>query len=189
MGLDRSRHLETQHGATVIWVPFDLHPEIPDGGVPLDRLFGGGDDSVRAGAFGRLAFLAEEAGLPFRPPEWVPRTRTVQGLTEWVRRRDPETGARFHHAVFTAYWGEGRDIEDRAVILDIGADAGADRRELTMALDGEDLGALVDASTANAQRIGVTGTPAWLIDRKALVPGAQPPQVFDDVIARLRSQQ
>lgn len=189
MGLDRSRHLETQHGATVVSVPFDLHPEIPDGGVPIDRLFGGRDEMARAGAFGRLASLAEEAGLPFQPPEWVPRTRTVQGLTEWVRRRHPETGARFHRAVFTAYWGEGRDIEDRAVILDLGAGAGGDRQELAMALDGEDLGALVDASTADAHRIGVTGTPAWLIDRKVLVPGAQPRQVFDDVIARLRSQE
>lgn len=184
MGLDRSRHLEENHGATVVWVPYDLHPEIPDGGVAVERLFGHRDS--RSAAFDRLAGLAAEAGLPFRPPEHVPRTRTVQGLTEWLRRRDPETAARLHHDLFTAYWGEGRDIEDRATILEISAAAGADAGELADALDTEDLGSLVDASTEAARQVGVTGTPAWLIDRRALIPGAQPREVFDDVIDRLR---
>lgn len=181
MGLDRSRHLRERHGATVVWAPFDLHPEIPDGGIGTDRLFGAGSSA----AFERLAGLAAEAGLPFRPPEHIPRTRTVQGLTEWLRRRDPETAARLHHDLFIAYWGEGRDIEDRATIIEIAVAAGADAGEIAAALDTEDLGALVDASTEAARRIGVTGTPAWLIDRRALVPGAQPREVFDDVIARL----
>lgn len=184
MGLDRSRHLEEHHGATVVWVPFDLHPEIPDGGIPIDRLFGG-DAATRAGAFGRIASLAAEAGLPFRPPDWVPRTRTVQGLTEWLRRRDPVVAARFHRAVFTAYWGDGRNIEERTTVLELAGGAGADPAELASALDAGDVGSLVDASTAAAHRIGVTGTPAWLIDRRALVPGAQPRAVFDEVIARL----
>lgn len=164
-----------------MWAPFDLHPEIPDGGVGIDALFGTGSSA----AFDRLAGLAAEAGLPFRPPEHVPRTRTVQGLTEWLRRRNPEAAARLHHDLFTAYWGEGRDIEQGTTILEIAAATGAGTDEIAAALDTEDLGALVDASTEAARRIGVTGTPAWLIDRRALVPGAQPREVFDDVIARL----
>lgn len=170
------------------WLPFDLHPEIPDGGMPADQLFGGADAGMRTAAFDRLAAVAGEVGLPFRPPKWIPRTRTVLGLTEWLRRRQPEAASAFHHAVFTAYWGEGRDIGSVEEVLSLADELGLDRAALAAAIDTEDLGALVDASTANAQRIGVTGTPAWLIDRKVLVPGAQPREVFDGVIARLAEQ-
>lgn len=43
----------------------------------------------------------------------------------------------------------------------------------------------VRASTTAAQRAGVTGVPAWVIDGKALVPGAQPHDVFDQVMSQL----
>jgi predicted DsbA family dithiol-disulfide isomerase len=33
--------------------------------------------------------------------------------------------------------------------------------------------------------VGVTGVPAWVIDERVLVPGAQPHDVFERVLAKL----
>ena len=40
-------------------------------------------------------------------------------------------------------------------------------------------------STAQAQAVGVTGVPAWLLDRRLLVLGAQPEEVFEQAFAQL----
>jgi predicted DsbA family dithiol-disulfide isomerase len=45
----------------------------------------------------------------------------------------------------------------------------------------------VSVSTARALGlgIGIGGVPAWVIDRRVLVPGAQPREVFTRVLERL----
>jgi predicted DsbA family dithiol-disulfide isomerase len=53
------------------------------------------------------------------------------------------------------------------------------------ALDSAELAARVTASTRDAVSHGVTGVPAWVVDRRLLVPGAQPHEVFDMVMRRL----
>ena len=43
----------------------------------------------------------------------------------------------------------------------------------------------VHGLTAQAQSIGVTGIPAFLLDRRLIVPGAQPRAVFEQAFAQL----
>ena len=50
------------------------------------------------------------------------------------------------------------------------------------------IGAAVDASMAAAEQVGVTGTPAWLLDGRFLLPGAQPHDVIERVVSRLQER-
>jgi predicted DsbA family dithiol-disulfide isomerase len=43
----------------------------------------------------------------------------------------------------------------------------------------------VQAASEEAIELGVSGVPAWVIDQRVLVPGAQPHEVFDQVMERL----
>jgi predicted DsbA family dithiol-disulfide isomerase len=43
----------------------------------------------------------------------------------------------------------------------------------------------VRASTNEAVSVGVTGVPAWVIDGKLLIPGAQPREIFEQAFAQL----
>ena len=43
-------------------------------------------------------------------------------------------------------------------------------------------------STAQAQSLGITGIPAFLLDRRLLVLGAQPREVFEQALAQLDKQ-
>ncbi|MFN2433199.1 MAG: DsbA family protein, partial [Gemmatimonadota bacterium] len=47
----------------------------------------------------------------------------------------------------------------------------------------------VAASTAQAQALGITGIPAFLLDRRLLVLGAQPREVFEQAFAQLATSQ
>jgi predicted DsbA family dithiol-disulfide isomerase len=52
-------------------------------------------------------------------------------------------------------------------------------------------GSLVDrvrASTAEAQSLGVTGVPAFVLDNRLLVLGAQPRDVFEKALAQRPKQ-
>jgi predicted DsbA family dithiol-disulfide isomerase len=71
------------------------------------------------------------------------------------------------------------------VLVEEAAAVGIPEAEARAALDSEELAARVDASTRAALRNGVTGVPAWAIDQRLIVPGAQPREVFDSLLRRL----
>lgn len=170
------------------WLPFDLHPEIPAEGTTAEQLFGGRwTPEVRHRYRARLARLAGEVGLPFDPPEKIPSTRPSLEAGEWVRQTLPDQFPAFHRALFGAYWGEGRDLGHRETILQVADATGVPREELAKALDDRASGQSVDESTQTAISIGVTGTPSWLLDGRVLIPGAQPREIFDQIVERLEA--
>ncbi len=86
-----------------------------------------------------------------------------------------------------AYWAEGRDIGDAGELRRLAREAGLDdaesrRRSPTV----EAFLARVVASTQAAQQLGVNGIPAFLLDRRLLVLGAQPQEVFRQAFAQLQ---
>jgi predicted DsbA family dithiol-disulfide isomerase len=90
-----------------------------------------------------------------------------------------------HPRLFDAYWARGRDIGDEKVLVEEGTAVGLQQAEIVDALrDGHYL-ELIAAQTRAAMEVGAGGVPAWVIDRRLLIPGAQPHEVFARVLERL----
>src|SRR5437588_276230 len=99
--------------------------------------------------------------------------------------RDDGSFDALHPRLFDAYWARGRDIGDERVLVEEGSAAGLEGGEIIDALrDGRYLEG-IEAQTRAAIELGAGGVPAWLIDRRLLVPGAQPHEVFSRVLERL----
>jgi predicted DsbA family dithiol-disulfide isomerase len=161
-----------QFDATVEWLPFDLHPEYPPGGVPRSP--------ERAA---RGAALFERYGLTYNPPPVAPRSLDAQRLAEHARAQDLYEP--FFERTMDAYWVEAQDIGDHDVLRPIAAGVGLDGTEDVLA---SDLHAdRVRRSTAEAHGIGVNGVPAFLLDRRLLVLGAQPRETFEAAFDQLHS--
>jgi len=128
--------------------------------------------------------MFEAAGLPFAGViEKVPNSRHALMLAELARERG--VFAALHARLFDAYWARGRDIGKDQVLIEEGAAVGLQEPEITDALqDGRYL-PLIEDSTREAIELGAGGVPAWVIDRRVLVPGAQPHEVFEQVLERL----
>jgi predicted DsbA family dithiol-disulfide isomerase len=94
-------------------------------------------------------------------------------------------GRALHDRLFRDYWAEGRDLLEDRVLLDAAQAIGLDRGEAAAALGEPRWRDEVSASTARALSLGIGGVPAWVIDRRVLVPGAQPHEVFTRVLERL----
>jgi predicted DsbA family dithiol-disulfide isomerase len=128
--------------------------------------------------------MFERAGLPSAPTlDKVPNSRRSLMLSELARERGAFEA--LHPRLFDAYWARARDIGDERVLVEEGAAVGLEEGEIVDALrDGRYLDR-IETQTQAAIELGAGGVPAWLIDRRLLVPGAQPHDLFARVLERL----
>ncbi len=177
---ERAEFLRREAGARIEWLPFDLHPEYPPEGIPraeLARRYGDHfSDAVRR--------MNEEAGLAYNPhPERVPNTRRALELGEWARAQGAYD--QVHERIMDAYWSEARDITGWDVLAPLVAEAGLDADEARAEVDAGAFRAPVDASTQAAQGLGIAAVPAFVLDGRLLVSGAQPHEVFRAALAKV----
>ena len=166
-------------GAHVQWLPFDLHPEYPPEGIPRaklhERLGPDVDDHVRR--------FFERYGLVWNPTEMIPNSFDALRLTELARDRDLHEP--FHDRLMDAYWAEARNIGDPDVLRPLAAEVGLPADAVEETLAGDDYAERVRASTREAQSVGITGIPAFVLDGRLLVLGAQPVGVFEQAFAQV----
>jgi predicted DsbA family dithiol-disulfide isomerase len=174
VALERAAWLEREHGARVEWLPFDLHPEYPPEGIPREELQRRYPEDVHE----RTRRMVEAAGLEYNPPrDVVPNSRQALELTELAREKGLHEPV--HTRLMHAYWSEGRNIGDTDTLLDLVGEAGLDREEAEAALAERRYAARVDASTAEAQQAGIHAIPAFVLDGRLLLLGAQPHEIFE----------
>jgi predicted DsbA family dithiol-disulfide isomerase len=169
--------MRDRFGAEITWLAFDLHPEYPPEGIPRAELiarYGEGMNDAMKARFG-------QQGLTYNPPPVVPNTRRAQQLTELARERG--LGERMHERLMDAYWAEAVDIGDIDELRALAAEVGIDDPET--AWDEPVYLERVLASSAQAHSIGVTGVPGFVLDRRLLVLGAQPRELFEQAFAQL----
>lgn len=129
-----------------------------------------------------MAARFARAGLEYAPnPDVVPNTMDALRLSEFAREVGQHGG--FHDRVMTAYWSEGANLSDHDELRRLAHDLPPDDVERVLATDA--YRERVHASTAQAQEIGVTGVPGFLLDGRLLVLGAQPRAVFEQAFAQL----
>ena len=179
----------------VRWRPFELNPDMPQGG--LDR------KSYRSAKFGSWAKSLEldaqvnaagaSEGLYFHHEriEKTPNTLASHVLINLAGG----TGAQSDvvEALFRAYFVEGGDVGDPAVLAAIGAKVGLDPTVVEQAVADEEQRAVVKAEARAFAQSGISGVPTVLLNRFSLFSGAQPPELIeatlrqaaahDDVIA------
>jgi predicted DsbA family dithiol-disulfide isomerase len=171
--------MRDRHGAVLTWLPFDLHPEYPPEGIPREQLharYGPAVDShVRA--------MFEQASLVYNPPpEVVPNSMRALRLGELARDLDHHD--EFHDRVMDAYWAEARNIGDDDELRALARDVELPPDDVERVLQGDDYAERVQVSTQQAASLGINGIPAFLIDSRLLVLGAQPPETFERALAR-----
>jgi predicted DsbA family dithiol-disulfide isomerase len=170
--------MRDRFGAEIMWLAFDLHPEYPPEGIPRAELTARYGEDMHD----RMRARFEQDGLVYNPPPLVvPNTRLAQQLTELARARG--LGVEMHDRLMDAYWAEAVDIGKADELRRLAAEVGIEDPET--AWDDPIYLERVLASSAQAHSIGVTGVPGFVLDRRLLVLGAQPREVFEQAFASL----
>jgi len=132
----------------------------------------------------RLAALFEREQLPFdREIERVPRSFDALRVAELARSRGLHPP--LHQRLMDAFWVRGRNLGDHDVLVEEAGAVGLVEDEVREVLAGDRYAELVTLSTQGALEAGATGVPAFAVDNRILIPGAQPEELFEQVMDRL----
>jgi len=83
---------------------------------------------------------------------------------------------------FRAYFTEGRHLGDHDALVEMTVKAGFNEDEVRKVLQSNDYANAVRADEKEAQELGVTGVPFFVIDRKYALAGAQSSDKFLDTL-------
>jgi predicted DsbA family dithiol-disulfide isomerase len=143
----------------------------------MDRRYGGS-------WAGRLSALFAREGLPFDEAiQRVPRSLKALRVAELARERGRH--ADLHQRLMDAFWVRGRNLGDDDVLLEEGGAAGLVEDEVRDVLASDRYADIVALSTQGALDAGASGVPAFAVDSRILIPGAQPEEIFEQVLGRL----
>lgn len=134
----------------------------------------------------RVEATAAEEGLVYRLSETlhlntVDAHRVIHLAHE---QGGPRLQGEVKEALLAAYFTEARNLADHAVLREVGVGAGLDAARLDEVLAGTEFTHAVHADAARAQAYGATGVPFVVVDEKYGVSGAQPTEVFSQVLER-----
>jgi predicted DsbA family dithiol-disulfide isomerase len=85
-----------------------------------------------------------------------------------------------------AYWSEGQNIADAEVLRALATELALPADDVEAVLSGERYRERIEGSTAQALSMGANAVPAFLLDRRLLVLGAQPEELFEQAFERLQ---
>lgn len=178
------------HPFRIEWHPFMLNPDMPPEGMDrrayLEAKFGGQEGAVKA--YLPVLEAAEASGLSIDLERMArtPSTLDAHRLIHWAGIEGRQTPV--VSALFRAYFTEGRDIGDRAVLADIAEACEMDRtvvaRLLATGADAED----IRARAEDARQKGVNAVPTFVVAGRHVVPGAQPVELWLKVIDEIAAQ-
>jgi predicted DsbA family dithiol-disulfide isomerase len=182
--LDRAVGLLPEIQIVVRWRPFRLDPTIPPEGVAredyLTAKFGSAealDESHR-----QLEQRGREEGIDYRFDRITrsPNTVDAHRVVRWASTEGVQDD--MVERLFAAYFSEGLDVGDATVLADLAADVGLDAAAVARRLASPEDSDLVIAEIENAYRVGVSGVPCFIIDRRLTVTGAHPAEVLVQAI-------
>ncbi|MEN8374294.1 MAG: DsbA family oxidoreductase [Gemmatimonadota bacterium] len=160
----------------VRWRPFEIHPEVPAEGMPVEDLHY--TPEVWAAMMESLRHNAAAEGLEVAQRPLVANTHEALAAGTWAQTEHPDAFPAVHAALFRAYFAEGRNIGDRAVLREVVEGAGLDGAELDAALDSGRYDRAIADTFADAMRLGINGTPTFVFGGRYGTAGAQPVEVL-----------
>jgi predicted DsbA family dithiol-disulfide isomerase len=166
------------------WRPYFLDPDIPREGADRRAYMAAkfGDSARRSAMTEALKAEGAKEGIAFEfdKIERRPNTLDSHRLIRWASTAGIQDAV--VERLFVAYFLEGRDIGDPAVLEFLAADAGMDSLEVAELLAGETDLANVEREAKLAGEMGITGVPTFIFASKFVLSGAREPEVLVQVI-------
>ena len=184
------RQLQGEVEAEIHFHPFELDPNMPAGGMDvaenLKRKYGMSDAQLAENQ-ARIRDRGAELGFSF---DFNARSRTwntfdAHRLLHLAAAEAPERQLPLKRALLVANFSEGRDISDRAVLAEVAAGVGLDPERAGAVLAGGEFADAVRDAEKFFQGLGISSVPAVIVERKHLISGGQPPEVFERALREI----
>ena len=170
--------LRNDFDVEIKYKPFFLHPEIPEGGLPIEQFYGC-NRAYFAQVKDHFKKMANDVGLPVDEITVIANTKLALMLGEYAKEQGRHEA--YHRAVFHAYWAEGKNIGEWDVLSEIMTDLDLTLTASDMTAKYQDLSHAVDAQFNSARMMGINAIPTFLFGDERIV-GAQPYEVIKSLV-------
>ncbi|MNS27392.1 DSBA-like thioredoxin domain protein [compost metagenome] len=176
-----------REGLEVVFKPFQLDPTLSadpaqaqNSREVLTRKYGPQFAQMEA----RLAEVARTEGIDYQGGKVLAvNTREAHRLIGWaLETAGPEAQHTLTEALFHAYFTEGRNLADAAVLADVAAQAGLDRARAAAFLATDAQKTELDSEFQLARERGITAVPTFVFEDRWVVSGAQEAATFRQVL-------
>ncbi len=169
----------------IIWKSYELRPK---DAPPMPQALEAAYRERIAAGWPQVQQMAQERfGLTLNSHRWGVKSRWALEGAKFAEANG--LGEAYYTAMFKAYFEADRDFGDLPTLGDLAAEIGLNRADFLAALKNGTYTAAVDADVAQARAYGLQGVPATLIDGQYLVSGAQPFEVWLDVVRQVKQRQ
>ena len=171
----------------VVYHSFELAPDTPVEftGSEVEFLMshrGVSAEQARA-MIDRVVGIARIAGLEY-DYEALQHTNTLRAheLLHFAKERGPQL--EMNERLLSAYFVEGRHVGRVQDLADLAAEVGLDRDDVIRSLEAGEYSDYVRLDMVQARQYGINGVPFFVIDSRYGISGAQPSEVFVEVLCR-----
>ena len=166
------------YNISVVGQAYLLRPDTPKGGILRQPRAGEADGQLSE----PLRRQARESNLIMRPPKVTPNTMYILEATEYAQQQGKFM--EFHHAAYKAYWEDGHDLGDLAVIEYLAQQVSLNSAELLGRLGNNHYSATVMDQYKQALGYGIRGIPTFGVGN-VLFTGAQPYDIFKSAMSKV----
>lgn len=182
---------ETEIPLVVHWHPFELNPGMPAEGQDLFEHIEQKYGSTREASLKsreKFKTLGEELGFTFDYTDDMRMRNTFRAhqLIHWAGSQGKQHAMKM--ALFEAYFSNGKNVDDPAILEKIAAAIGLDASEALAVLDDGRFADGVRKHEAFWTERGVTGVPTMLFDGRQALIGAQGVENYRVMLQRMISE-
>lgn len=168
--------------------PFELNPQMgaegQDIGEHIAQKYGSSPADIERN---REAIRARGAAVGFefnmQKRGRIYNTFDAHRLLHWAEMEGKQEALK--NALFAAYFTDGRDPSDHAVLVDVAQKVGLDAKRAAAILESDEFSAEVRAREKFYTDRGIQAVPSVIINDQHLIQGGQPAEVFEQALRQL----
>jgi len=170
----------------IIYVPFQLNPEIPMEGMDRSdyviNKFGSIENASPMYSNMIQEAKKETIDIKLEKIQKTPNTILSHVLIDLARRNNTQTEIVFE--IFLEYFTKGTDIGEKNNLIKIGTNHGIKEDILVNELDSKKNREKINKMDKIGRQIGITGVPFYVFNEKIFISGAQSVKALEEAIEK-----
>ncbi len=185
------KNLDGEVEAEIHFQPFELNPQMPPEGEDRDEHIAkkyGQSPAQTAAVRERIRDRAATVGFTMsKAQDRIYNTFDAHRLLHWAGLEGKQPALK--HALLKAYFTDGLNIADRDVLVKKAEEAGLDGKAARDVLESGRYADDVRQEEQSWINAGISSVPAIIVNRKYLISGGQPPEVFEQSLREIAAKE
>ncbi|PWJ39146.1 DsbA family oxidoreductase [Sediminitomix flava] len=172
--------------AEITWHPFQLHPDVAKGqNLNAAEFLGNKYQRDPQPMIDQMQQVADQEGVEmnFDKVLNIPNTLDAHRLMHYAREEKKDTELSL--TLFKAYFVEGKDMENKDILVECGKQAGLSEEAISKFDSSEEALQSVIAEETQFRNAGVSAVPTFIINDKFMIQGAQPAEVWKQAFEQI----